>query len=229
MVETVEIKTSYLRNLVANAIAQADAAQQVHFYNLTSNHPWFRQSSGYVFEKFVITWLFANPASEGLPCTPKDAAAEPFALNPVGRETVSVFAGKAALFGARNHATSGWLPADPNFPSFDALIFTPKCIITIQATIASTHDAKLLGFEYVEEVYKPTSHYRRTRTWCHVFLTHCEENAETLRQQPFPLLDEKNIYIYSAVLNPARLGLRPNMLSEAQTTTVRECRLYLLG
>jgi len=146
--------------------------------------------------------------NEQLPYTPKDAAAEPFALNSVGGETVSVFAGKAALFGARDHATSGWLPADPNFPSFDALIFTPKCIITIQATIASTHDAKLLGFEYVKdsEVYRPSGHYRRTRRWCHVFLTHCEENAETLRKQPFPLLMRKNIIIiprYSILLGRA--------------------------
>ena len=74
MVEIVEIKTEYLRNLVADAVAEVDAAKQVEFYSLTSNHPWFRVSAGYVFEKFVCAWLFANPASEGLLCTPAEPA-----------------------------------------------------------------------------------------------------------------------------------------------------------
>ena len=59
-----------------------------------------------------------------------------------------------------------------------------------------------------------------------MFLTYCEENAKKWREQEFPHLDGKNIYIYSAVLNPARLGLTPNMLSEAQTRRVCECPFY---
>ena len=47
MVKTVEIKTDFLHNLVTYAIAEADACEQVHFYTVTSKHPWFQQSSGY--------------------------------------------------------------------------------------------------------------------------------------------------------------------------------------
>ena len=228
MTETVEIKTDFLRNLVANAIAEADAAEQIHFYHVTSKHPWFRQSSGYVFQKFVITWLFSSLASEGLPCTPKDAAtSEAFTLNPVAEDTLFVFGGKNALLKARNHTTSGWLPPDPNFPSFDAIIFTPKRIVTIQATIASTHDAKLGGFTYVEDVYKPTGHYRRGRKWCHVFVTHREESAAMLRNQKLSEVEDKGIDIYSAVLNPAGLGLTPAALSDAQSKRV--CEMSVLS
>jgi len=226
MSETVEIKTKFLHDLIANAIAEADSAKQVDFYFLTSGHPWFRQSSGYVFQKFVITWLFSNPESEGLQCTPTDPEnSEPFSLHAVG-ETLFMFDGEGALLKAKDYGTSGWLPAAPNYPSFDVIIFTPERIITVQATIASRHDAKLQGFNQVEKVIKPYSHYRQDQTWCHIFLTHHDENAQRLRTQAFPDLNEKSICIYSAVLNPAQLGITADTVKDAQTRRVSGCQFY---
>jgi hypothetical protein len=137
----VKIKTNYLRDLVANAVAELDAAAQLNFYTQTSRHPWFRSSSGYILEKFVCTWLFSNPTSEGLLYTPADTTkAETFILHPVGSESVLVFKRCEALPRAQDHTTSGWLPAAQNFPSIDAIIFTDGLIVTIQSVITPTHD-----------------------------------------------------------------------------------------
>jgi len=159
MVETMEIKTKYLCSLVVLAIAEVDAAKQVEFYNLTSKHPWFQGSGGYVFEKFVDVWLFSDTESEGLLCMPTEPTDGSFVLHPVGGKKLFVFMGVCALTEARRHQTSGWLPAAPNFPSFNAIVFTPKRIITIQSTIKSSHDANLKGFEQIEEVYSSESLY----------------------------------------------------------------------
>jgi hypothetical protein len=220
MSETVEIRTNFLHNLIANAIAEADTTQQIHFYNITCTHPWFKQASGYVFQKFVTAWLFSDPESRGLQCTPTDSeTTDLFVLNPIG-VTLFIFGKEGALLKVQDHTISGWLSAAPNYPSFDAIIFTPNHIITLQATIASTHNTKLLGFELVEKVYKPNNCYQSGHTWCHVFLTHCEGNAERLRAQAFPKLEKKNIGIYSAVLNPAQLGMTPEVVQHAQTRRV---------
>jgi len=226
MVETVEIKTTYLSSLVVHAIAEVDAAKQVEFFNLTSNHPWFRGSGGYVFEKFVDVWLFSDPQSEGLLCTPAEPTDGSFVLHPVGGENLFVFMGVHVLTGARGHQISGWLPAVSNFPSFDAIIFTPDRIITIQATISSSHNATSTGFEQVETVYSSGSLYRQHRRWCHVFMTHNEETAERLRNQAFPHLDNMDILIYSAVLNSSQLGLTRVRLIDAQTKRVCWCWFY---
>jgi hypothetical protein len=110
MTSFVTIKTNFLRNFVASAVAELDAAAQVKFFTQTSKHPWFEPSSDYIFEKFVITWLFSNPTSEGLLCTPADTAgAETFTLHPVGSESIFLFKGCDALLGAQNHTPSGWL------------------------------------------------------------------------------------------------------------------------
>jgi hypothetical protein len=60
MTSFVTIKTNFLRNFVASAVAELDAAAQVKFFTQTSKHPWFEPSSEYIFEKFVITWLFST-------------------------------------------------------------------------------------------------------------------------------------------------------------------------
>lgn len=108
---------------------------------------------------------------------------------------------------------------------FDAIVITPERINTIQSTIASSHDANLKGFEQVENVsgYSSSSPYRQKRLWCHVFVTHHEDNAQGLRNQAFPHLQAKDIHIYSAVLNSALLGLTRERLLDAQTQRVCWC------
>ena len=239
------IKTNYLRNLVANAVAELDAAGQVNFFTQTGRHPWLGPSSGYIFEKFVCTWLFSNPTSEGLLCTPADTAdAEPFTLHPVGSESVFVFKGCEALLRAQDHTTSGWLPAAPNFPSIDAIIFTDGLIVTIQSAIApthdaediipklvaqalaSTHDAEDIGFKLVAQAFNKALRYFRSLQWRHIFVTHSDENAKQLRRQSLPGLESKQILVYSAVLNPVNLRLTPQKLNDAQRIRVRRCWSY---
>jgi hypothetical protein len=229
----VTIKTNYLRNLVAIAVAELNAAAQVNFYTQMSKHPWFKSSSGYIFEKFVFTWLFSNPTSEGLLCTPADtadttdtAAPEPFTLYPVGSESVFVFEGCKALTRAQDHTTSGWLPAALNFPSIDAIIFTDGLIVTIQSTISSTHDAKDIGFKQIAQGFKKALRYFRSLQWRHIFVTHSDENAQQLRSQSLPGLESKRIWVYSAVLNPANLRLTPQKLHDAQRIRVRGFKSY---
>jgi hypothetical protein len=169
----VTIKTNYLRDLVANAVAELNAAAQVNFYRWTGRHPWFKPSSGYIFEKLVFVWLFSNPTSKGLLCAPADTAeVEPFTLYPVGSESVFVFKGCEALLGAQTHATSGWLPAAQNLPSIDAIVFTDGLIVTIRSVIAPIHDAEDMGFKQVTEGLNNAKRYFRSLQWRHIFVTH---------------------------------------------------------
>jgi hypothetical protein len=134
MVETVEIKTTYLRDLIANAIAEADTAKQVGFFNLTSNHPWFRVSAGYIFQKFVFTWLFSNPVSGRLLCTPADPTNGSFELHSVGPENVFVFDGARVLIKAKCYITSGWLPSAS---ATTYAVGSSKCLRTLRQPIVT--------------------------------------------------------------------------------------------
>jgi hypothetical protein len=60
---TLRVVTQHLRHIINQAISKIDAAKQISFYNRASNHPFFRGSFGYVFEKNKIVWLSSSPSS----------------------------------------------------------------------------------------------------------------------------------------------------------------------
>jgi hypothetical protein len=156
-------------------------------------------------------WLFSNPTSEGLLCTPADTAeAEMFILHPVGSESVFVFKGCEALLGARDHTISGWLHATQNLLSIDVIIFTDGLILTIQSAIAPTHDAEDMGSEPVAQVSDKAFRHFRSLQWHHMFITHSDDNAQELRRQLLLGPESNRILVYFAVLNPANLRLTPN-------------------
>ncbi|KAI0294602.1 hypothetical protein B0F90DRAFT_1821170 [Multifurca ochricompacta] len=206
-----EIATEHLNNLVLDARGGRTVEKQLEFYNLISSHKHFRGSAGFMFEMFVYASLSSKGHStgEGLVCTavhsnspsltiPVCGGWSPFTSNP---EDVG------------DHETPFCLKPDAqNFPTADAIICTNEHVITIQATIADTHSAKVTGFYQVFDGLPPK--YRNNRTWCHVFVTDKGGTAKNLRDQwrrkPITRLSveggENNlvVHFYSCVLNPAQ-------------------------
>jgi hypothetical protein len=207
-------------------VAKLDAAAQVSFYRQASTLLRFKETWEYMFETYFFVWLYSTERADVLSCTAKSStSAKPsrsskrikhststtddqaeLRLQPLGRAKVFVISGDSNFQKARDSDTPfGWLSASRfdsrTFPSFDAIICTDKNIITIQLTVSesSRHTIKPDCFERLKQ-YLPAT-FERTRTWCHVFVTDCNENATLLRKRNHRVAIEQNISIYSAVLD----------------------------
>jgi hypothetical protein len=208
VVEVVKIETEYLHKLVIDAVIQSEVAQQVAFFSTTSRHPHFKSASGYIFEKFVLAWLFCahTPGANNLPCTAADPTTGPLQLTPIPWAKVILFSGSSTLAEVHKHPTPfGFLPVSQVFPSIDAIICTDEDIITIQSTVSSTHSANLQGFDEVKKCLPVT--FTKEHRWCHVFITHNDNNAQVLRRPQFEELRKRQVSIYSAVLNVGIFGV----------------------
>ena len=140
-------------------------------------------------------------------------------LQPLGRDKVTVFSGDSSFTKVNDFATPfGFLPASRTFPFFDAVIFTDKNIITIQLTVSSTHTMKPDGFELLKQ-YLPAK-FEKTRTRCHVFVTDRDANATSMRKQNHEVAVEKNISIYTAILDVPACNFSPEGMERIFTPSV---------
>ncbi|KAI0299681.1 hypothetical protein B0F90DRAFT_602363 [Multifurca ochricompacta] len=201
------IESSYLNRFVIEAIVTQDVLQQIEFYNLVSRHPWFRGSAGYMFEMAVLSWLCANSESNELPCTPARSASPQL--------TIPVCQGWCMLSYKDQHTLKYLtdckrpfcvipIPASKTFPAVDAMIFTDDHIITIQVTITPEHSVKSTGLLQIADSL--TKGFRKSRKWCHVFITDRAKNAESLLRrwtEKDVKIKDYDIFIsmYSAVLD----------------------------
>ncbi|KAI0291640.1 hypothetical protein B0F90DRAFT_362523 [Multifurca ochricompacta] len=174
------IATEHLNNLVLDAIGGRTAEKQLEFYNLISNHKYFRGSAGFMFGMFVFAWLSSqgHPNGQELDCTPMDSDSPPLTIPVCGGWSPFPSNPKDLV----NHMMPFCLKPDAkNFPTVDAIICTAKHLITVQTTISATHSAKLEGFHLVYDGLP--AKFRNNRMWCHVFVTDKEESAQKLRDQ----------------------------------------------
>jgi hypothetical protein len=140
-------------------------------------------------------------------------------LHPLGRDKVIVFNGDSNFQKAGDFEPPfGFLPASRTFPSFDAVICTDEHIITIQLTVSPTHTMKPDGFERLKQ-YLPTN-FEKARTWCHVFVTDRNANATSLRKENHKVAVDKNISIYTAVLNVPACKFSPEDMERTFTPSV---------
>ena len=223
---TLKVATPYLCSLVMEQIAGLDAVKQALFYHNASQYPVFKGMWGYFFEKYFLVWLYSVKRTNPLLCTAKSTwpakpinsrrSAKPSNSNkskssmpttddlshlePLGQKRLTVIDGDSYFGKAKDSDTPfGWVPASRNFPSIDAVICTKERIITIQVTVSSKQTMKPDGFERLKR-YLPAE-FQEPRTWCHVFVTDCDRNAESLRRQHHQVAVDKGIFIYSTVLD----------------------------
>ena len=220
-----KVKTRYLRGLVrglvADQIAQLDAAEQVSFYVRTSKHIWFKGTLGYIFEKFVYAWLHSNPDGSRLLCTAANAPdSENLYLRPPGSRKVMTLSDTALKQAKKFGIPFGLIPYSQSFPSLDAIVCTEDHIITIQATVASTHSTKEQGFLMVKN--NLPVRFRRNREWCHLFITDLADTADALRRTHSEVLDNMGIRIYTAVLDVAALNFTREELNDSGKPTGSE-------
>jgi hypothetical protein len=195
------IATDRIKNIILYAAAEAKAQKRIDFYFTISTQPGFRTSVGNMFEEFVLSWLYAH-SDAYISCVAAQRTSPSLqipACGPGGDNTV-FFASKT--FFRKNIGVKTppllLLPTSPAFSTADAIVLTQEFIITIQVTISDKHTANVDGFALIED-YLP-SKTKRSKKWCHVFITDDESSATSLRSQTFSGIPSQ-IEIYSAVFD----------------------------
>ena len=203
------VTNPYLCGLVIKEITFLNAVAQASFYHKTSILPAWED----MFKIYFLVWLHSTEQSNKLKCTAKSPAKslkrkrgrqlnnnpEELSLQPLGRN--KLIKGGISKFGKVKDSNTpfGWLPSSSIFPSFDAVICTHDRIITIQLTVSPSHSMNDDGFKQLEE--NLPAKFKNKRTWCHVFVADRDMDAISLRKQYHEVAAERNISIYSAVLD----------------------------
>jgi hypothetical protein len=195
---TATFATNNILGLVSRAYAEQEYAVRQSFYSAVSGHTWFGASAGHIFETHVLLWFRHAQADLHLPCTPT-VDPSPHLEIPVCGKNMEFFSKIEDLKNVDKHESRKCLvPVAQNFPTLDFIVLTDEFVITVQVTVASTHDAKSIGFKKVYG-HLPAE-LLATRERCHVFLTDSAAKADLLRGQELPDLP-KRIRVYSAFFN----------------------------
>ena len=208
---SLRVTNPYLCGLVMKEITLLNETAQASFYQKTSTLPAFKGTWGYMFEKYFLVWLHSTKQGNELECTAKspkrkrgeqsnsDPEPKELSLQPVGPN--KLIKGEISKFGKVKDSDTpfGWLPSSLTFPSFDAVICTHDRIITIQLTVSHSHSMDDDGFKQLKK--NLPANFQKKRTWCHVFVTDREGNANSLLKQYHDVAAERNISIYSVVLD----------------------------
>ena len=229
---TLEFASFHVLGFVSRAYANLDHLMRETFYKQISGHTWFGASVGRIFETSVLLWLRHAPQGTSLPCHP--AKAEYPVLNiPVCRENIAFFSNVVDLGKVDQNETGLCLVlASQTFPSMDTIIITEESVITVQMTIAHTHDAKPSGFR---DVYRSfTDEFRsKNRGQYYVFLTDTEDKAALLRNQTQvdQQLAKMGIQLYSAFIEFGKLDLiiTSERVNGLETERVSSYFLYVIN
>lgn len=198
------IATDRIRDIILYAAADAEAQDRIRFYITISKQPGFRMSAGKMFKDLVLSWFHAHTNDFILPCTIAQGTSSSLQIPACGKSHTVFFGSKNALrkdlraIRGLKELPLLLLPTSPAFPTADAIVLTEKFIITIQVTNSDSQTANGAGFAIIED-YLPCV-TKRSKKWCHVFITDNENNATSLRSQAFSDLPSK-VQIYSAVFD----------------------------
>ncbi|KAH9172974.1 hypothetical protein EDB89DRAFT_1905677 [Lactarius sanguifluus] len=193
-----EIATDHIKDIISYAAADANA----------------QYPAGAMFEGFVLSWLYARPNAEPLRC---------FATNQADLE-IPACGKDQTTFIDRNSTLSTkdvngcdkppfcLLPKPKNFPTADAIVITDEFVITIQVTVSNQHGAKKDGFDEIKKIIPASLRTQKNKPkqykpWRHVFITHSDNEAESLRKQNLPGLPDGAL-LYSGVFDILRSGVK---------------------
>ena len=68
MIQITEMATDHIKTIISYAAADAKAQERIKFYHTISAQPGFRASAGKMFERFVLSWLYARSNVEPIRC-----------------------------------------------------------------------------------------------------------------------------------------------------------------
>ncbi|KAH8989499.1 hypothetical protein EDB92DRAFT_2003024 [Lactarius akahatsu] len=214
-IQIAEIATEHIQEVISYAVADADAEVQIKFFQMISTYPSFRGPAGRMFEGFVLSWLYARPNTEPLRCFANNQAH--LEIPACGRENTTFFDRKSALKlkDVNGHRPPFCLlPNAQNFPTADAIVITHNFVITIQVTVSGEHGANADGFKEIKNLIPASlkkipdkkNKRKKDKPWRHVFITHSDNRAESLRDQNLPGLPVGAL-VYSGVFDILRSGV----------------------
>ena len=227
---TVQIATNHLFGIVSRFYAELDQATRQSFFQAISGQQWFDTVAGRIFEIHAL-WFRHPPDQDTLPCIPADSENNLLLRIPVCGDNMAFFSKAEELENVdeQHEGLKCLVPVPQDFPTVDAIFLTENFIITVQMTVASTHNANSIGFEKVYQ-HLP-SKVKATLQWGHVFLSNSEDKATALREQRLTDLPQKmEIGVYSAVIDIDLCGsiLTPERVEELNKYKVRRYWLYVI-
>ncbi|KAH8989830.1 hypothetical protein EDB92DRAFT_2088985 [Lactarius akahatsu] len=208
-----EIATDRIKDIISYAAADATAQVRIDFFQMISTHPSFKVSAGAMFEGFVLSWLYARPTAEPLRCF---ATNQPdLEIPPCGKDQTTFFDRNSVLskkdVNGCDKPPFCLLPKPKNFPTADAIVITDEFVITIQVTVSNEHGAKKDGFDEIKKIIPASLRTQKNKPkqykpWRHVFITHSDHWAESLRKQNLLGLPDGAL-VYSGVFDILRSGI----------------------
>ncbi|KAH9004464.1 hypothetical protein EDB86DRAFT_1945988 [Lactarius hatsudake] len=211
--QVAEMATDHIKDIISYAAADATAQVQIDFFQMISTQPSFKVPAGTMFEGFVLSWLYARPKAEPLRCFATNQA--DLEIPPCGKEQTTFFDRNSTLskkdVNGCDKPPFCLLPKPKNFPTADAIVITDEFVITIQVTVSNEHGAKKDGFDEIKKIIPASLRTQKNKPkqykpWRHVFITHSDHWAESLRKQNLPGLPDGAL-VYSGVFDILRSGI----------------------
>jgi len=160
-----------------------------------------------MFERLFHAWFIGCWTSPKLVCSPAPRVrprVSPLKSIPVCKE-VHLLSGLKSLEDVNeSNLPVRWWPISQTFLTANAISCTKTHIITIQVTVLKSHKLNAEVFNTIKENF-PTRFWV-SRKVCHVFITNDETKATALQNKKYSGLVERNITIYSTILNIAELS-----------------------
>jgi hypothetical protein len=198
-----EILTTHIQDIIAQAVADVDIAKQGNFFTLISSHPWFKSSSGYLFEKYIHTVLTAPSApGEGLMCkVVRSSDDSPLEIPKCS--LVVALNGITSLRDSHQHSLPFyWRPTIQSFPFVDAIICTSTHVILLQCTVSANHGANAEALTKILNAFRRT--FLRGRRVALVWTVDKDATAMRLASPKFKKLSSDfRLSIYSCVYLPS--------------------------
>ena len=210
----VTVATDYFNQVLTEAAAAAGPRQRANIYKMMTIRPGFGPSALYMLRSFFCAWFFNCQKSPEIRCFTAHGTRPRFSVLPTC-ENVHRITMFSSLKKADDLQTPfGLLPILKSFAFADAIICTDKYIISIKVTISSTIKVDRIGLKRVKN--NLPSQFQANREWIHVFVIDDEDKAIRLRSQQFKGLAEKDICVYSAVLDIKQVDLSMEDLRRAE-------------
>ena len=225
----VEFGTNRLRYIVARAYTKKGHAVWEGFYRSIRDHPLFASPAAQIFEIHALLSLWHYNGV--FRCTCATANFPSFDI-PSYQDNLKFFYRAEELKDiAEPQKPICLVPTSGTFPTLDAVILTPKAVITVQISIALKHDATEEEFDLI---YKNLPHdlLAKRPNRHHVFITDDEINAKSLREQNQTQIPNGTL-VYSAVI-----GVSTSVATEERVDALEKARVsmswlcaiwYLLG
>jgi hypothetical protein len=180
-----KIATDHILNIVLSQLSWLGAAEQSHFFDMISGHPWLKSPLGSFYEKLTHVKLTADPAAEPLTC---DLKAKPSISIPVVPNVVSLSGSSNLKNANQNMIPFYWRPVSQTFTSLGTIIVTLTMIILLQSTVSSRHDLKKQGLDFNRE-HLPKRFWKDRRCII-VFITPDKARGIKLASKTYSVLED---------------------------------------